>query len=336
MKKNILLFCLTLNTLSLIAQNNNRVYQQYMDFEEMQIRDPQTGKVPSDDLVAVKEQLYQQQVAAKQDAEQAVGNEKWIALGPTEVGCRIRTLLLMPSNYQKAFAGTVGGGLWRCDNIKATTPLWKPVCGAFDNLSVTALAMQPTNSNVLYMGTGEGWYNPGSLGITNSLTDDIRGKGIYKSINGGTTWTKLTTTETDTSMHYIQKIVVLNDGVAGNNDIIFVATLHGLYRSTNGGTSFTKVLYHSDVPGNNGGGASAVDEPAFNAVSDIEIAANGDVYVSMGILQTDGVFKATFNGTSTGNSGSWVKLGGGLPTTGYERIELACAPSSAATVYAVY
>lgn len=297
----------------------------------MQIRDPQTGKVPLEDATLVKEQLYQQQVASKQEEEQAVGNEKWIALGPTEVGCRIRTLLLMPTTYQKAFAGTVGGGLWRCDNIKATTPMWKPVCGAFDNLAVTALAIQPTNSNVLYMGTGEGWYNPGAFGFGLGLgTNYTRGKGIYKSTNGGNTWSKLTTTETDTAMHYIQKIVVLNDSVASNNDIVFVATLHGLYRSTNGGTSFTKVLYQGN------GGINFANSPAFNSVSDIEIAANGDVYVSIGILQTDGIFKATFNGTNTGSSGSWIKLGGGLPTTGYERIELACAPSSAATVYAVY
>lgn len=341
MKKTTFVFLLLSVYSTIFAQNNRELLlerlQQYRDFEEMQIRDPQTGKVPLEGATLVKEQLYQQQAAAKQEAEQAVGNEKWIALGPTEVGCRIRTLLLMPTAYQKAFAGTVGGGLWRCDNIKAATSVWKPVCGAFDNLAVTALAIQPTNNNVLYMGTGEGWYNPGTFGFDPALDANYtRGKGIYKSTNGGTTWSKLTTTETDTSMHYIQKIVVLNDNVASNNDIVFVATLHGLYRSTNGGTSFTKVLYHSDVPGNNGGGVSAADEPAFNAVSDIEIAANGDVYVSMGIGQTDGVFKATFNGVSTGNSGSWVKLGGGLPTTGYQRIELACAPSNAATVYAVY
>src|SRR6185503_17190068 len=90
------------------------------------------------------------------------------------------------------------------------------------------------------------------------------------------------------------------------------------FKSTDDGSTWTKVLY-------SGNGA------ATDRVADLEIAADNSLYAAMGIFTTDGIYRST-----TGNSGSWTKLntgGNGFPTTGFYRCEIACAPSSAATLY---
>ncbi|MBL0340729.1 MAG: hypothetical protein IPP71_07320 [Bacteroidetes bacterium] len=70
-----------------------------------------------------------------------------------------------------------------------------------------------------------------------------------------------------------------------------------------------------------------------NRISDIEISADNNIYVGIGILPTDGVYKS-----ATGNAGSWTKLNtgaNGFATTGFSRVELACAPSNASVLYAL-
>ncbi|HMT29595.1 MAG TPA: hypothetical protein PKD91_09980, partial [Bacteroidia bacterium] len=97
-------------------------------------------------------------------------------------------------------------------------------------------------------------------------------------------------------------------------------TRNGLYKSINGGTTWTKVL---------GAGVGAVD----NRISDIEIGADNNIYAGIGLFTTDGVYKSP-----TGNGGTWTKLNTGLngfATTGFSRVELACAPSNALVVYAI-
>src|SRR6185503_19346850 len=90
------------------------------------------------------------------------------------------------------------------------------------------------------------------------------------------------------------------------------------FKSTDDGSTWTKVLY-------SGNGAST------DRCADLEIAADNTIYAAMGIFTTDGIYKS-----ATGNSGSWTKLntgGNGFPATGFYRCEIACAPSSAATLY---
>ncbi|MCB0760736.1 MAG: hypothetical protein KDC12_04365 [Flavobacteriales bacterium] len=98
-------------------------------------------------------------------------------------------------------------------------------------------------------------------------------------------------------------------------------TRNGVRRSQDGGTSWSVVLNTSDPNCNTSRGA------------DIEIGADNTIYISMGIFSEGDIFRST-----TGNSGSWTHLspgGNGFPTTGVNRIELACAPSNSNVVYAI-
>ncbi|PJJ48494.1 putative secreted protein (Por secretion system target) [Hymenobacter chitinivorans DSM 11115] len=273
--------------------------------------DPALGTVPRERLLVAQE--YAQQLLAQRASRRlpvsSLTQTTWVERGPNNVGGRIRALVVDPADAtgNTVWAGTAGGGLWKTTTGAATTPIWQSVDNFFANLAVTAIAFQPSNTNIMYFGTGEGYYN----------ADAVRGLGIWKSTDHGVTWTQLTSTARSANFQYILKIAV--HPVTGD---VYAATRAGLFRSTNGGTSWDKVL---------GAGTGAV----IDRVSDIEISADNKIYVGMGIQAGDAIYRST-----TGNAGSWVNLNtaanSGLPTTGYERIELACAPSDANRVYAMF
>ncbi|TGE15642.1 T9SS type A sorting domain-containing protein [Hymenobacter elongatus] len=273
--------------------------------------DPALGIVPRERLIVAQE--YAQQLLAQRASQRlpvgSLTQTTWVERGPSNVAGRIRALVVDPGDAtgNTVWAGTAGGGLWKTTNGAATTPSWQSIDNFFSNLAVTAITFDPKNPDIMYFGTGEGYYN----------ADAIRGLGIWKSTDHGVTWTQLASTSRTVTFQYILKLAV--HPVTGN---VYAATRGGLMRSANGGTSWEKVL---------GAGAGAVTDRA----ADIEIGADNKLYVSMGIQTGDAIYSSM-----TGNAGSWTNLNtpttSGLPTTGYERIELACAPSDANRVYAIF
>ena len=179
---------------------------------------------------------------------------------------------------------------------------WHRINDFFPTLSVTKIAYDPNNTQIFYFCTGEGWYN----------ADAITGAGVFKSIDGGETWTQLSAT-VNSFFEYCQDIVV--HPVTGD---IYVATrAGGLQRSTDGGATFEKVL-----------GISA--GAARNSVCDIELTADGGVFASIGIFETDGIYFSP-----TGDVNTFVKQTNGFPSTNIFRIEIATAPSNPNVAYAV-
>ncbi len=271
-------------------------------------RDPATLEVPKERLI----QAYQytrslQEQSAIGKAMGAIPGVTWLERGPNNVGGRTRAIMVDPNDptFKTVWSAGVGGGLWKTTDITATPPNWQPVDDLFNNLAITCIAHDPTNPLTMYFGTGEGFFNG----------DAIRGNGIWKSTDGGITWSQLAATASSGNYYYIQRIKV--HPVTGD---VYAGTRNGLFRSTNGGTTWSAVL-------NTGSGASS------NRVSDLEIGADNSIYVALGLFQTDGIYKS-----ATGNSGAWTKLNNGtngFPTTGFTRIELACAPSNANVIYAL-
>jgi hypothetical protein len=111
----------------------------------------------------------------------------WVERGPLNVGGRTRVVFYGPNdvganngdgvNYNRVFAGGVGGGLWVNDNINAASNRWTIIPGLAANLSVSAYAIDPNNSNVIYIGTGEQYTDGAAIG-----------NGLYKSTDGGDSW----------------------------------------------------------------------------------------------------------------------------------------------------
>jgi len=81
---------------------------------------------------------------------------EWVERGPNNVGGRTRMVMYDPNDatHKRVFAGGVSGGLWVNDDITDVNSSWTQV-GIDDNLSVTCMAVDPNNSQIMYIGTGE-------------------------------------------------------------------------------------------------------------------------------------------------------------------------------------
>lgn len=144
--------------------------------------------------------------------------------GPSNVPGRTRGLLVDPDDPTRNtwFAGSVGGGVWKTTNAGAN---WSLITPDLTNMATSVLAMAPSNHNIIYAGTGEGFFN----------LDGISGNGIFKSATRGLTWTHLAST---TGFSDVNRMVVS----PSDPNIVVVAATNGIYRTTDGGTSWSRVF----------------------------------------------------------------------------------------------
>jgi len=302
--------------------------------EFSKIKDPKLNRVPLERLLVARQMRDQflkarkpnSQLNLKQNAGKApllptspfsISSVQWTERGPTNVGGRTRALLFdagdVTNGYKKVFAGGVGGGLWRTSDITATPVQWSKINDFFDNIAISCIAQDPVSPQVIYAGTGEGFFN----------ADAIQGLGVWKSTDGGATWAHLTST---VNFSFVNAILV------DKNHSVYIAGEsatggYGIEQSINGGTAWTQVT-GSGAPG-----------------ADLQLAANGDVYASTGIIGSSGhIYVSDFgvNGANTGKTGTWTNItpnttGVITPATNsWFRIKLATAPGDANIVYAFF
>src|ERR1035437_6987655 len=181
--------------------------------------------------------------SAQQIPENTYQDLRWRMIGPFRGG-RTRAATGVPSQPNIFYVGQVNGGVWKSDDYGRT---WTPIFDHESTQSIGAIAVAPSNPNIIYAGSGEGLHRP-DLSI---------GDGIYKSTDAGKTWTHLGLRDGQ----QISQMAV----DPRNPDKLFVAVLghpygpnaeRGLYRSTDGGKTWTKVLYTDE---NTGASAVALD-----------------------------------------------------------------------------
>ncbi len=218
------------------------------------MRDPILGEVPSQRLLQAKN--FKDSLMAH-SPNLTLNDLNWRALGPKNQGGRTRCVMVDRNDAtgNTVFAASVSGGLWKTTNALATQPTWAAVNNFLDNLSITYLLQHPAQPQIMYLCTGEAGY---------SNIDGLRGLGVFKSTNAGTTWTQLPATNLP-NFYQCFKMAITQQGD------LFVATTTGLYRSNNSGGSFTKVL------GANMGITNAVS----NFCYDVDVASNGTVYATL-------------------------------------------------------
>lgn len=277
--------------------------------------DPILGR-PARERLDIAYQIVDQNNNQLSPTVPGAASSPWIARGPNNVGGRTRAVMWDPNaaSGNKVWAGGAGGGLWYNNNITSSTSAWVSVSDLWDNLAITSIAYDPNNSQIFYVGTGEGWGAGAS-----------RGAGIWKSINGGSTWTQLTSTS---SYHYVNDLVVRNESGTG---VIYAACrrnfyrgqwhgVNGLYRSVNGGSSWTQVL--PNIPGSS----------TPYAAADIELAADNRLWVGTQetslSLTNRGGGRVLYSDNGTSYTLSYTVTNG-------ERVELACAPNNSSYVYAL-
>jgi hypothetical protein len=144
----------------------------------------------------------------------------WLFEGPTNIGGRIRAIVLPGLGASPPVLGSAGGGIWRHDGSK-----WVLADG-MSNMAVNAMVVNPANPSQLIAGTGEGFFNG----------DALRGDGLFQSADSGQTWTQLPSTGILVSQDFafVNRLAMPADGSA-----ILAATRTGLWRSINGGTSWS-------------------------------------------------------------------------------------------------
>ncbi|MFI5221854.1 MAG: T9SS type A sorting domain-containing protein [Bacteroidia bacterium] len=244
----------------------------------------------------------------------------WVERGPNNVGGRTRAIVFDPNDAtgKKVWAGGVSGGLWYNNDITSSTSGWIAVNDFWADIVISCMSFDPNNSSVAYVGTGEGFSAGSSSGSI--------GAGIWKTVNGGISWTQLSST---TGYFYTNDIAVRNES---GTSVIYAAvderkyqgvyhgTVFGLMRSTDGGTTWTQVL-----PNISSGNYQAAD---------IEIAANNRIWIGTK-SNAYGYGGGAILYSDSGKAGSWTVSNTTTVSFGYGRVELACAPSNANYVYAM-
>ncbi len=248
-------------------------------------------------------------------ADAPYANLKWRSIGPAVAGGRVAGVAGTPQHDKLYYVATAGGGVWISDNGAA------PGSPVFEGQSVSAIgsiAIDPTNQNVVWAGTGEG----------NPRNDVTYGDGLYKTTDGAKHWTRVGLA----GVWSISRIAV--DPKNGNHVVVAAfgdpfkdSTDRGIYVTFDGGKTFTKSLY---LGPSSGGSDLAMDPQNPNVV-----------YAGMWQFRRvpwnftsggpqDGLYKSTDGGRT------WKRLtGNGLPTGYTGRIGLAVAPSNPKRVYAL-
>lgn len=275
----------------------------YAQYEWELTHDPNTGDIPFNRLAEANQIL-----SSREKGKLSARSGFWKPLGPRDIGGRTRALLIDASDPtgNTIFAGSTSGGLYKNRAFKSPSNAWEAVTGIDANLSISAIAQDPTNPALIYAGTGEGW----------GSANDIRGAGVWRSADGGRNWVQLDKGLDPSFWHILDIDVDLN----GN---LYVATRYsGVQKSIDQGDHWIPVL--GDFLGNGN----------TNTGGDLEVGPDGSVYATLNLYGPGKIFKSAYseNQLNTGDPDTWEEIS---PAGNYWRIELAVAPSDPNRIYAL-
>ncbi|HTS37919.1 MAG TPA: hypothetical protein VMH04_19745 [Candidatus Solibacter sp.] len=238
---------------------------------------------------------------------------KFRSIGPAVASGRVMSIAVNPKKTDEYYVGVASGGVWKTENDGTT---WTPVFDGERSYSIGWVALDPNDSSVVWVGTGE----------SNSQRSVSYGDGIYRSDDGGKNWSNLGLKKSE----HIGRVVV----DPKDSKVVYVAAEgplwgpggdRGLYKSTDGGKNWKAVLTISENTG-------VVDVQLDPTDSNIVYAAAYQRRRHVFTLIDGGPESAIYKSTDGG--ATWNKLKSGLPPVDMGRIGLAVSPADPNVVYA--
>ncbi|MBK7213130.1 MAG: hypothetical protein IPH88_07515 [Bacteroidales bacterium] len=237
----------------------------------------------------------------------------WQFAGPTNIGGRITDVEVDPNDSTVVYlAGSTGGILKSTDNCQT----WESIFDAQPILTIGDIAIDPSNSNVVYAGTGE----------ANASSFSFLGNGMYKSTDAGATWVH----KGLENSAFIARVIVdysnpqrVFAAVAGN--LFTPDPDRGIYRSDDGGDTWQRKLFVTDT-------TSGIDIVQHPSSPNILYASMWERRRGLNYRRSFGYSTGIFKSTDGGDT--WSKLTNGLPTYQMGRIGLAIAPTNPDILYA--
>ena len=267
------------------------------------LRNTPEGKTPSDAF----NQGYQEMTSLR--SSRSSNAEAWREIGPHNFGGRTISLAINYLNPKTIYAGSASGGLWVSYTSGEGAYAWKRIQTGYPASSIASIAISPSDTSTLYIGTGEVYAYKNSIGgVAVRETRGFYGIGILKSTDAGKTWSK----SLDWSRNQERGVWAVKINPYNSNNI-WAGTTEGVYRSYNAGATWELV---NNTP----------------MVMDLSINPNdtSEVLIACGNLSSagTGIYK-------TSNSGaSWEKAISNLPAAWGGKAQFAHTGNKTDTIYA--
>jgi photosystem II stability/assembly factor-like uncharacterized protein len=243
---------------------------------------------------------------AQSSAPSPIANLHFRDIGPGVTSGRIHDIAIDQKNPAVLYVATAGGGIWKSTS-KATT--WKDVFGSMPDNSFGAIAIFEKDTNIVWAGSGE----------QNNRQSSSWGGGVYRSTNGGDTWTYVGLHDTRAIGRVVLDPVDPNVAyVAAVGNLWAANDERGVFKTTDAGKSWKKVLFIDNVTG-------ATDIMMDPRDAKVLYAATYQRMRSACCFNGGGPGSAIYKSTDAGTT--WKKLDGGIPAGDKGRIGLAISMS---------
>ena len=246
--------------------------------------------------------------------ETALSGLKFRSIGPAQPSGRVVDFAVNPNDFKEYYVAAAAGGVWKTTNSGTT---YRPIFDQMGSYSIGCITIDPNNSNVIWVGTGE----------NNNQRSVAYGDGVYKSIDGGTTWNNMGLKNSE----HIGKIFI----DPNDSEIIYVAAIgplwsaggdRGIYKSIDGGLHWTLIKAIDEHTGINDLVMDPRDSKVMYAAA---YQRRRHVFTYLGGGPASGLWKTVDGGAN------WTEINKGLPDVEKGRIGLAIAASDPETIYAI-